>query len=121
MAFQRHKFHVAVDSEIRPGENPEIVAIRRLMLSLLEDAIRCYLRCRGAEHGQKARLAREVREWFLDDGKSESPFSFTNVCEALGVDAGNLRRGLTQGTIKREPHRSPVASSRAAMKGLVAV
>jgi hypothetical protein len=65
---------------------------RRLMLAVLMDAIRC-LCTRGQKdlgiraHGTWLR----DRRWFQSDEHSD-PFSFVNICDALGIDAGYVRR-----------------------------
>jgi hypothetical protein len=71
--------------------DPEV----RLMAAVLEDAIHCYVKHLPAVSRKGRRLFSEVNEWFFaaDDGWL---FSFENVCETIGVDAGYIRRGLTR-------------------------
>ena len=59
---------------------------KRLMLAVLLDAI-IQLRRPGSTG------AAEAAEW-IRDGGSESPFSFAAVCEALGLEATYLTRGV---------------------------
>lgn len=59
---------------------------KRLMLAVLVDAA---LQLR--KHDGPA--AAEAAHWVLADDADE-PFSFQNVCEALGLDPGYLARGL---------------------------
>ena len=61
-----------------------------LMRAVLEDAIHCWQK----SEGRKAqRLAREAEQWlFADD--HHWPFSFINICGALGLDAEYVRSGL---------------------------
>lgn len=73
---------------------------RRLMMAVLQTAIDDV---RGTAHRRAAGLIcpadpREVeraREWVASTDRSW-PFSFENVCEAVGVDAPSLRRALQQ-------------------------
>jgi hypothetical protein len=69
---------------------------RKLMLAVLQTAIDDVRGARspggiggpggGREHdGARAWVASQDRSW---------PFSFENVCEAVGIDAGALRRAL---------------------------
>jgi hypothetical protein len=78
---------------------------RRLLLAVLEDAIRCYFEYGGAMRGtDRYDQFTEAREWIYWTGESEG-LSFSNVCEALGIDANCLREGLK--------HRFTMINSRA--------
>lgn len=65
---------------------------RRLMLAVLLDAIRIVRNDPLRERRVRARRARE-RElaWFEAEDHS-APFSFTSICNALGLNAGYVRR-----------------------------
>src|ERR1700688_4915813 len=61
----------------------------KLLLAVLEDAIRCYLRNVNAKEGEHRRDFVEVRNWFDGNGagaRRGDIFSFENLCEALGID-----------------------------------
>src|SRR5271170_3283995 len=74
--------------------------IQRLMLAVMEDALRCLgenataLGNRNLSHSsftfRKQHMAREAAAWFLVPG-GEGPFSFENVCEVLGGDPDAVR------------------------------
>jgi hypothetical protein len=67
---------------------------RRLLLAVLEDAIRCYFEYSNAMRGtDRYDQFSEAREWIYWTGESEG-LSFANVCEALGIDSNCLREGL---------------------------
>ncbi|MCL5044959.1 MAG: hypothetical protein M1336_06695 [Deltaproteobacteria bacterium] len=66
---------------------------KRLMLAVLEDALRCFQNNAGAAGGARRRQFTEVERWFSAEGE-EGPFAFENVCEALGIEPGFLRGGL---------------------------
>jgi hypothetical protein len=69
-----------------PGE-------KRLVLSVLEDAVECFMKYIGSSTKKGQRLFRDAEEWItLEDKKWV--FSFDNVCEALDIDPNYLRRGL---------------------------
>jgi hypothetical protein len=67
---------------------------RRLLLAVLEDAIRCYFEYSGAMRGtDRYDQFIEARDWIYWTGDSTG-LSFANVCEALGVESNFLREGL---------------------------
>lgn len=71
---------------------------RKLLFAVLEDAIRCYLRCRdGSRSARKNPEFREAAEWLGCD-EEYGPFAFVSVCEALGIDADRLRVGINNHT-----------------------
>ena len=74
---------------------------KRLMLAILEDATATLLRHPTPRHAGKRRALRETEAW-LDSPDTESPFAFIRICEALGLDAQWLRRGLARAQVARE-------------------
>jgi len=80
---------------IRPAssDRPEI----RLMLAVMENGISTYLRyaidSRTPAKRRARRLFGEAREWVESDDMSW-PYSFANLCVALGFEVTQLRRGL---------------------------
>jgi hypothetical protein len=66
---------------------------RILMLAILQDAVTCFQSYVGSRHDGKRRLHVEAESWFLDEDHRHA-FSFENVCDALGLNASFLRRGL---------------------------
>ena len=77
---------------------------RRLMLAVLEDAIRTLLLAKRSAISRK-RLLREL-EWMESRSHAE-PFAFESICAVLGIDPGYLRRRLTSGAFV--PARGPRA------------
>jgi len=69
-----------------PGE-------RRLMLAVLEDAIAILVKHRDASDPCARQLYHETAAWVRSDD-TEWPFSFVNVCEAIGFSPSCVRRGL---------------------------
>jgi len=63
---------------------------RRLLLAVLEDGIRTFLKNAHASHGRAGNLKREALTWLRSD-KRDDVFDFENICETLGIDAGRLR------------------------------
>lgn len=67
----------------RASDSPE----KRLMFAVLLDAV-------IQLQGRNQKDAAEAEEWIRGTGCEESPFSFRNICEALGIEAGYLADGL---------------------------
>jgi hypothetical protein len=90
--------------------------IKRLMLAVLEDALNCLDKHANAKHGDCLRIYREAEQWFYRN-YDDSIFSFSTVCETLGIEPNYLRSGLrkwrgTQSGGRNENRlgpRSPVA------------
>jgi hypothetical protein len=64
---------------------------RRLLLAVLEDGIRTFLKNARATHGRALNLRREAFSWLTTNDRSDV-FAFENICEALAIDAGRLRQ-----------------------------
>jgi hypothetical protein len=71
------------------GGAPEL----SLMRAVMEDAVRCYQKQFAPGPRRNARLAQEAARWFFDDDTTW-PYSFLNLCYALGLDPGYIRRRL---------------------------
>jgi len=92
-------------------------SIKRLMLAVLEDAVRCYLTYANSRSRAQRRLFVEAEGWLMDH-KADGAFAFDTVCETLGIDPNCLREGLRQWRLKqldgmnprRLTRRSPVTT-----------
>ena len=71
---------------------------KKLMLAVLDDAIRCLLDNRSARSPDKKKLYDQAAQWITEEG-GDWIFSFDNVCEALGFSPDYVRGGL----LPREP------------------
>ncbi|HZC46411.1 MAG TPA: hypothetical protein VE243_08035, partial [Candidatus Acidoferrum sp.] len=61
----------------------------KLLLAVLEDAIRCYFRNANSKDGERRRDFIEVRSWFeggISGARRGDIFSFENLCAALGIE-----------------------------------
>ena len=76
------------DFDIRTAES--IVRQRALRAAVLIDAIR---RLVGAARMRERPARQQELRWILSRD-AKAPFSFNNVCEALGFDPSRLRRSL---------------------------
>lgn len=66
---------------------------KRLMLALLDDALKCFQKHMRAKTRRRKKLFHEVERWFRErDG--EDVFSFEHVCTVLGLSPGYVRRLL---------------------------
>jgi hypothetical protein len=73
---------------------------KRLVLSVLEDAVECFMKCIDSSTNKGQRLFRDAEEWInLEDKKWV--FSFDNVCEMLDVNPEYLRRGLREWKLRK--------------------
>lgn len=66
---------------------------RVLMLAVLQDAVVCFQDNVTATCKRKRSMHVDAEEWIVNRDRSY-PFSFENVCEALGYDADYMRQGL---------------------------
>jgi len=78
----------------------------KLLMAVLEDAIRCYLRNVDAKDGERRREFVEVRNWFESAvSRRAGIFGFENLCEALGIEPHRLLARLGIMTIGDLPTR----------------
>ena len=67
----------------RTSDTPE----RRLLFAVLLDAVILLQR-------RNTSGSAEAERWIRNEADSDFPFSFRNLCEALGIEPGYLQRGL---------------------------
>ncbi|MBV8358413.1 MAG: hypothetical protein JO189_10815 [Deltaproteobacteria bacterium] len=67
---------------------------QRLMLALLTDALNVYQRGALSRLTRLRRLYIDAERWFLADRADCNAFSFTTVCDALGINPKLLRRRI---------------------------
>ncbi len=66
---------------------------KRLMLSVLEDAVACYQNYSSARNAGEKALFRDTEGWILEENR-DWLFSFDNICEFLGFEPEYIRQGL---------------------------
>ena len=89
--------------------------IKRLMLAVLEDAMRCYQTYASSRNRAHRRLFVDAERWLMDR-KAGGVFAFETVCETLGIEPSCLRAGLRRWRLqqldgmnpRRLARRSPV-------------
>jgi|SRR5215469_41805 len=91
----------------------------RLLLAILEDAIRCFQHNVDAKTIRRRRLFRETEYWLFET-KDAGFMSCPTVCESLGISSAALRRYLREwqkatrdGHASRLGRRSPVFTDQA--------
>ncbi len=84
---------------------------KRLILSVLEDAIECFMKCIDASTSKGQRLFRDADEWITHEDK-RWVFSFDNVCDMLDINPEYMRMGLRKWKEKR---LDAIARQRAAL------
>jgi hypothetical protein len=77
-----------------------------LMCAVLDDALTCFQQQLVRRGQRPQRLAREAEKWFFSDD-THWPFSFVNICVALGLEPEYIRRGLKQWTHRRPAEPPP--------------
>src|SRR6202171_6409355 len=98
---------------------------KRLILSVLEDAIECFMKCMDSATNKGQRLYREADEWIALEDKFWV-FSFDNVCDMLDINPEYMRTGLRKWKDKRLDaigrRRAPavLVAERAAAEGALA-
>jgi hypothetical protein len=100
--------NVAVREEINRWVDPGVLVVpsprarvhqpeRRLMLAVLESAIGDWLVRRNrqvaARHDLPVAVDEDLAGWFASTDR-RWPYSYENICAALGLDAGGIRRRL---------------------------
>jgi hypothetical protein len=68
---------------------------KRLILSVLEDGIECFMKYVDASTNKGQRLFRDAEEWINLHDK-QWIFSFDNVCDMLDINPDYMRRGLRE-------------------------
>jgi hypothetical protein len=98
MEMSFDQFGADPDEDVSPSvpESPE----RRLLLAVLLDAIVCVQRIASTPPGQRRRELEESKRWIRSDDCTW-PYSFVNVCEALGLAHQPIRRALVEGRLLR--------------------
>src|SRR6266446_1331141 len=85
---------------------------KRLILSVLEDAVECFMKCIDSPTSKGQRLFRDADEWiFLED--KHWVFSFDNVCDMLDINPEYMRRGLKNWKVRKvEPEVKPAVAAK---------
>jgi hypothetical protein len=101
-------FAPAEDRKLMEGE-------RRLLLAVLEDAVRCYLARASARNREQRMRGAEARNWFRppDGFIQEGLFTFGSVCEFLEIEPKLFLRRLEVLSIRDLPstHRQSARRS----------
>jgi hypothetical protein len=91
-------------------------AEQRLILALLTDAINVYQRGALSRLTRLRRLYVDAERWMLTDCADAAAFSFTMVCDALGINPELLRRRIIDWKHTVSAHHRRHPTSRLALK-----
>jgi hypothetical protein len=80
----------------------------KLMLAVLKDAIRTYIRDIDGQTAQARRDFLETYQWF-HAADQDGVFAYDNVCESLGLEPSRLRRWLKSMHDAKMPPRRALA------------
>ena len=72
-----------------------IVPEKRLMLTILEDALHCFQDNCSAKHGKRKHLFDNAQKWFFETSGGWV-FGFASICSVLGLDPDYVRKGLVR-------------------------
>jgi hypothetical protein len=78
-----------------PKRTAAFQPVRRLMLAMLVDAVRCFRTKSGARQPVRRRDFAEAQSWIFSD-KDDGLFSFNAVCDALEIDPKAVRKTLAR-------------------------
>ena len=67
--------------------------IKRLMLAILEDALNCLGKQASTKRGGQHRIYLEAEQWLYHEDE-DALFSFSTICQTLGIEPSYLRLGL---------------------------
>jgi hypothetical protein len=76
-------------------DDHETQAVKRLMLAVLSDAVRCFQAYTCARNRARRLTFAEAQAWILDR-KAEGPFAFVTICEILRIEPNRMREGIRQ-------------------------
>ncbi len=76
-----------------PRKDSDASPEKALMLALLEDSIRCFQEYFRTTRARPRMLSRQAERW-IRTRDWNWPFSFNNICEALGIDSDCMRDTL---------------------------
>jgi hypothetical protein len=83
-------------------------AEERLMLAVLQDAVKCFQENVLVQCPWEEKLFQEAEDWFLTTS-TDWPFSFENICETLQLNPDYVRQGLrVWKETKRKSHSAKV-------------
>ena len=68
---------------------------KRLMLAILEDAVRCFQENCSARYGERKRLFNQAQGWIFEL-RDDWIFGFENICSVLELNADYIRKGLAR-------------------------
>jgi len=90
---------------------------KRLLAAVLDDALKCYQKYLGVQKGRGKKVFRETEQW-LWEGDRDDVFAFENICVALGLSPGYVRRLLVRWKALARDGKNNASRSRKTRKPL---
>jgi hypothetical protein len=87
---------------------------KKLLLAVLENAIRTYRQYVFTP----SRLLHEVEDWLFAENR-DHPFAFETICDALGLNAECVRRGILRSQSKRAVKQDAPAAEKKKKRRLI--
>lgn len=97
-------YDVGLEQCYSPKDTYHTRAEFALRCAVLEDAFDCFGKQFVTNAREALRLAREAERWFFSNDP-HWPFSFVNICTALGLNPEDIRRKLRRW--RQDPSHAP--------------
>ncbi|MGH7823304.1 MAG: hypothetical protein ACREQ9_26385 [Candidatus Binatia bacterium] len=85
---------------------------KRLMAAVLADAVECYMKYAFTSESRAHQLFLDAEAWIFENETGPWFFSFTNICDVLGLEPEYIHRGLLEWRRKRVPTFRPAEAFR---------
>jgi len=102
---------VMLPTQFAGGERVHLSGETRLMAAVLADAIQLFLKHRRSATANGKILFRETEAWILSRDRRWL-LSFENICDALHINAGCMRRALVAAPSADSPRSLPFDAAR---------
>ena len=76
---------------------------KRLIAAVLADAVDCYMKQAFSPDARGRQTFRDAEAWIFQEEPGPWLFSFTNICDMLGLEPEYIRRGLRTWRHGRQP------------------
>lgn len=99
----RSSFRPVTVVPVQGGTRRRLSPVQELMLAVLRQALDDYGRALIEKHARARRDRYALERWLFGDDLTW-PFSYRNVCDAVGIDATALRTELKRWRSRRATH-----------------
>jgi hypothetical protein len=85
---------------------------KRLMAAVLADAVDVFMKHAHSTDARSRQMFADAEAWLFQEDPGRWFFSFSNICDVLGLNPEYVRRGLTEWRQRREPTLRPTDAFR---------